>query len=340
MHAVAGRCEEPRGSPERLSPEQGGPVVAILLASGLFPVVMEGQHRDAEFHRVSGGKAVGREKKLSGISRPKPAEDWIRIPDTHEPLITRRMFAEAARIRREKETSKNCRNLLLGRGRTSRYLLSGLIHCTLCGNRFQGYSQKERKQPPRPRPLTYLCAGYINKGNAVCKCRAIEMAPFEEFILGRVHERLLQVLEEGGRELLRTYVRDELERLTGEPRDEMKKVKAELSDLKQEADRLLRNLTEANREFIDERLVEIKRRRRELETRLEGLQGTARREIDTEAAVERPPWPTWGDSGRSWNRGRSWSGRSSCGPSSSGSTWTRRRRGGPFTCTTWWRHLF
>ncbi len=75
-------------------------------------------------------------------------------------------------------------------------------------------------------------------------------------------------------------------RLTGEPREEMKKVKAELSELKKEADRLLRNLTEANREFIDERLVEIKRRRRELEARMEGLQGAAAQEIDTEAAVD------------------------------------------------------
>ncbi len=232
---------------------------------------------------------MARDKRLSGIQRPNPEEDWIVIPDTHEALISRETFAEASRMRREKETSKHCRNLLLGRGRTSSFLLAGLIRCTLCGNKFQGYSQKTRRKPnlpPEQRPQTYVCGGYILKGPTVCRRHAIEKAPFEAFVIEQVHKRLLEVLEDGGRELLRGYVREELELATSRPAEEMEQARKGLADLKAEADRLLSNLTEANREFIDERLVEVKRRRKELESRVVALEGAAANQIDPEAAVE------------------------------------------------------
>ena len=53
--------------------------------------------------------------------------------------------------------------------------------------------------------------------------------------------------------------------------EELAKVRIETESLKKKVDRLLENLTAANREFIDEKLLEIRQRMRELEWREEEL---------------------------------------------------------------------
>ena len=96
----------------------------------------------------------------------------------------------------------------------------------------------------------------------------------------------MQILDDGGRKLLRAYVREELLKVTGRPEDHLSRVEAQLAGLKAEADRLLANLTEANREFIDDRLIVIKGQRRELEARQEALRAATRRAVDVDEAVD------------------------------------------------------
>jgi site-specific DNA recombinase len=240
------------------------------------------------FHKIADGKSVRRPRQEAGLSRPNPRSDWIIKEGTHEPLVSKELFDKAQMILSGRDRTAKFRHLLLGRGRTSNFLLTGLVRCTLCGGRFYGWSQKFRRKSnlrPEERHQVYVCGSYVRKGSGVCKRHAIEKAPFEEYILGRVHARLMEVLENGGRELLRSYVKEELESLLVRPEGEKERIANELAALKVEAERLLANLSAANREFIDERLLEIKRRRRELEADREVLLAKIGKPVDLEAAI-------------------------------------------------------
>ncbi len=243
----------------------------------------------AKFHRIRDGKSVPRPRHEAGVIAPNPREHWIITPNTHEPIISRATFESAQRILAGRDKSATFRHKLVGRGRTSNFLLAGLIQCERCNHRFSGWSQKiKRKVKPAPedRRQVYLCGGYLQKGNAICRRAAIEKKPFEEFIVSSVQARLEQVLEGGGMNVIRAYVEEELLLAQGDPKAELAKVDAELARLKADADRLLSCLTPANSEFIDEKLIEIKGRRRDLDLRREGLEQAARRTVSLEAATE------------------------------------------------------
>ena len=64
-----------------------------------------------------------------------------------------------------------------------------------------------------------------------------------------------------------------------------KDIDDELSRLKADIDRLLDSITPINKDLIDERLVGLKNRRRELEARREMIARNAERKVDLEAAT-------------------------------------------------------
>jgi DNA invertase Pin-like site-specific DNA recombinase len=244
----------------------------------------------AKFHRVGNGGAERRPRTEAGRSLPNPKGDWIVKRNTHEAIVDRLTWERVQAMRTRRDEEGHHERAPLGRGRYSNYLLSGLIDCGDCRHMFQGYSQKlrrkENRPPPRERPQSYLCGGYITKGRSVCQRHAIEKDSFEEFILERVHARLLDVLDNGGRALLRRYVREEMAQALGSPREDLRRTEADLDRVKADIKRLLASLTPANRDLVDEEIVELKGRRRDLDSRVEALRGAARAHVDLDAAVE------------------------------------------------------
>jgi len=264
-------------------------VRSILLNAAYIGHTVWNKRTQGKFHRIQDGQHVRRSRQEAGSARPNARSDWVYKHNTHEPLVNADVFEAAQKIMASRDLSSTFRHKLLGRGRTSNFLLAGLVRCKLCGNRFMGWSQRLRSQknlPPEERCQAYLCGGYVSKGLAVCRRNAIDKGPFEEFIIGQVHQRLLKVLDEGGSKLLRAYVREELLKATGRPDEDLRRVDGQLAGLKAEADRLLANLTEANREFIDDRLIVLKGQRRELEARHEALRAATRRPVDVDRAVD------------------------------------------------------
>jgi len=242
-----------------------------------------------KFHRVSDGRSVPRPRQQAGLIEANPKEDWIINPNTHEPIISRSTFEAAQKILAGRDKTSTFRHKLLGRGRTSNFLLAGLITCEACGHRFSGWSQKWKrkvKPPPAERHQVYLCGGYLHKGNSVCRRVAIDKQPFEDFIVEQVRLKVVSILDGGGMSMLRTYVQEELAQALAHPKAELVRVQDERARLKADTDRLLASLTPVNAEFIDEKLLEIKRRLRELEDRVETLAQVAERDLDLEAATD------------------------------------------------------
>ncbi len=241
-----------------------------------------------KFHRITKRGAVERPRHLATESRPNPKEEWVVKRNTHEPLIPRRTFDKVQRKRLKRDEHGRHPKQPKGRGKYSNFLLTGLITCGECTHRYQGYTHKSRKYTKNPqleRPRFYLCGGYITKGASVCKRVAYPRDPLENYILTRLKDRLMVFLKEGGEKILRKYIKAELKRDAVDPKKELAKIKSELAAQKKDADRLLDNLTAANRDFVDEKLIGIRSHMRDLEAEQQELESVADGPLGVEAAT-------------------------------------------------------
>ena len=242
-----------------------------------------------KFHRVSVQGVVERRRQTTRFSEPNPQEDWIITPNTHERLVPRAVFMETQNLRRERHAAANYPVRPRGRGYYSNYLLTGLITCADCGHKFIGLAHKSRAckmDPSLPRPRYYTCSGYVQKGPSVCKRRALLREPLEASVLSRLEARLHAFLADGGEKVLRQYIHEALARNDADPRMFLVDVRREIATLKRDVDRLLTNLTAANRDFVDEKLGAIRRRLQELKGREEELQAQTGKAVDEKVVVE------------------------------------------------------
>jgi len=241
-----------------------------------------------KFHKIVDGRSVPRTRQMAGLWEKNPRSEWIIKPNTHEPIVSREMFEAAQKILDGRLEVSPFKTRLTGRARSSNYLLSRLITCEACGHHFSGWSHKIRRKTKlstAPVPQYYLCHGYMAKGTSVCRRVAFEKEPLEAFVIEQVQLRLTQVLARYGMAELRQFLQEEFDRTTITPATSLTDLDAEMSRLKADIDRLLDSLTPINKELIDERLVELKKRRRELEARRETQVHQAQQKVDVEAAT-------------------------------------------------------
>jgi site-specific DNA recombinase len=242
----------------------------------------------AKFHRASVTGVVERKGPSGRVRDPNPREDWIVTPNTHEALIPRSVFDAVQEQRRKRDATGKHTKRPRGRGYYSNYLLSGLIRCGDCGHKFMGYVHKSRacsKDPSLPRPRYYMCGGYVTKGTSVCKRRAYPQEPFETFVLARLQARLETFVKAGGDKVLRQMIREAIAEAGANPKQTLTEVRAESARLRKDVDRLLANLTAANRDFVDQKLGEIRRQLHDLEAKEDDLQVRVTRTPDIDGAV-------------------------------------------------------
>ena len=103
------------------------------------------------------------------------ASDWIIMPSTHEPLVTRDVFDRCQERMKENKSRTSPH-----RGR-SPFLLSGLLVCGHCQKPMVGWSRF-------PKPL-YVCGTYHDSGGRSCRRNSLR----EEPLVGELLRRLKQV---------------------------------------------------------------------------------------------------------------------------------------------------
>jgi len=234
---------------------------------------------DGRFHRISEGQAIDRQNIHGARLVPNQKEDWIVVRDAHSALISRRLL-EQARQRRETQLTSieqrghNPRTKNHGKtwnGQRSRFILSGLMKCSLCGCRYQGVTRVKGKRRLDGTPVKtryYGCGGYITKGRSICELNAIPQKVLESLVTDTVIDFYRPYLGKGGRRKLAVAVKAQIGSEAEEFVAARKRVQRQQDRIKKIIDNLLDNITSTNRELVDQRLRELKQQKQQLEARL------------------------------------------------------------------------
>jgi hypothetical protein len=195
-------------------------VRSILLNPAYGGDLVWNRRTDARFHKIVQGEAVARKDVYGRHTEWNKEEDWIVIPDAHEPLVNRRVWAQARQIRRGKHESiqqrgvnqrtgqvvdplEQAHNALHWTGPRARFLLSGLVVCSRCGSRYEGridYGRRPKSErEERTRRYIYGCGGYIRHGRSHCTLGPVRQDLLEEAIIKALLEFYRQYRGRSGR---------------------------------------------------------------------------------------------------------------------------------------------
>jgi DNA invertase Pin-like site-specific DNA recombinase len=213
---------------------------------------------DGRFHKIVNRQATERTPVHGARLVPNNESDWIVVNDAHQALIPRRLFEQARQMREGRPTSATqrgkCPRPTGGwNGQRSRFMLSGLLQCALCGNRYQGYTRvkgKRRKDGTVVRTFSYACGGYITKGASICQLNPIDQEKLEVTIIEALLEFYQPYLGQGGRKKLTVAIRESTGMETKEVDAARKRITVEQESISKTIENLLDNITKANSAFI------------------------------------------------------------------------------------------
>lgn len=235
---------------------------------------------DARFHMIVGGKdarAVERHQAHGARLVPNDEADWITIPDTHPGLISRAVFEQARAIRLgrpacESQLGRPKRAVGGWNGARSRFALSGLVWCGVCGGRYQGVTRQKgtpRRDGTRVRTYSYACGSYIAKGTAACQFNPVGQEILESAVIAAVLRFYSRYEADPG--LLAATVQRTLEIECTDLTTARARLEGERKRTDTSIANLLDNLTPATRDLAEVRLEELRRKRDSLERRGEEL---------------------------------------------------------------------
>ncbi len=268
--------------------------IRSILVNPLYTGDMVWNRRsDGRFHRISNGQAVERKQIHGARLEPNDESDWMVARNAHEALISRRLFESARSIRKSKPSSKQQR----GRSRRAsggwtgaraRFILSGLIRCAACGNRYQGWRRtksKRRKDGSKVVNAYYACGGYIRQGRSVCQINSVPQQKLEDLVIETVLEYYGRYEGEEGRRLLAEVVRVELGSDREDLADARKRAEDDRATIESTIRNLLDNISAGTREMVEQRLEELQAERAVLDRRLEELELVASEQRDVKSIV-------------------------------------------------------
>lgn len=114
-------------------------------------------------------------------------EEWIRVENTHEPIISREVWEECRMVDR-----------LNSRPRQSKMkevsLFSGLLYCADCGFAMRcQVTERKRKDGTKAHYESYMCGSYSRSGHTACTTHYIPRSVLEELVFSDIHTRAMEV---------------------------------------------------------------------------------------------------------------------------------------------------
>ena len=133
-----------------------------------------------------GNMVQGRMQKLSYKSKKiinRPEEEWIRVENTHEPIVSRELWDTVVSI-----DQKNVRKRQNSDGSCN--MFTGLLCCADCGFKMRNTIQKFTYKDGRPgRHSSFLCGNYCRSGKTACTTHAISENALREIVLQDIQEK-------------------------------------------------------------------------------------------------------------------------------------------------------
>ena len=259
-----------------------GTIKSILVNPIYAGDMVWNRRADGRFHRISNGKAVDRDILHGTRLMPNKKEDWIIVRDAHPALVSRRLLIQTKQrlesnsksIEQRQRFSKYNTHGKTWNGQRSRFILSGLMQCGLCGNRYQGKTTtkgKKRLDGTLVKISYYVCGGFITKGRSVCELNSIRQEVLEETVIDTVLNFYSPLLSKRGRtklaEVVKTHISSEAKKFIAS----RKRAQRKLDKIHTTINNLLNSITSANCDFVDQQLGDLRYQKDKIEARLEEL---------------------------------------------------------------------
>lgn len=275
--------------------------VRAILVNPIYAGDMVWNRRtDGRFHRIvrtpnGGGRPVVRKNAYGSRLVPNDKEDWVVIPDTHEPIISRRIWelAQATREGRPSsvaQTNQPKRPVGGWNGMRARFLLSGLVRCGRCSGRYQGVTRTSGKLKPdgtKYKHRYYGCGSYISKGRSACEFGSIRQEKIEEAVVAVVLEYYRdQYQSENGLEQLARSARNYLGHEAKDIAQSRTRFETDRARIDSNIATLLDNMSAETRDMIEERLADLRKQREQLKARAAELERIALHEAEVQDMVQ------------------------------------------------------
>ena len=179
--------------------------------------------------------------------------DPVRVEGAWPALVSRELFDDVQQAMR-KRAPKVQRPARAG----SKFLLSGLLKCGVCGKSYSAQGAKSGQF------AYYICSTLHREGAGTCSARYLNAPRLETFIAEKIRERILN--EETIVELV-TLVAEEIDAMAGEHAGRLEVIEAELGDVRKRLEKLYEAIetSDLTLEVLSPRIFSLRHREEQLE---------------------------------------------------------------------------
>ena len=186
-------------------------------------------------------------------SKGQEAADPVRVEGAWPALVSRELFDDV-------QQAMSARAPKVQRpGRVgSKFLLSGLLKCGVCGRPYSAQGAKSGQF------AYYICGTLFREGAGTCSARYLNAPRLETFVVEKIRER---ILNEETIVALVTLVAEEIDAMAGELSGRLEVVEAELSDVRKRLEKLYEAIetSELTLEVLSPRIMSLRHREEQLE---------------------------------------------------------------------------
>ena len=186
-------------------------------------------------------------------SKGQKATDPVRVEGAWPALVSRELFDAVQEAMRDR-APKVQRPARVG----SRFLLSGLLKCGVCGKPYRAQGAKSGQF------AYYICGTLFTEGAGTCSARYLNASRLEAFVVEKIRSN---ILTEGNIRDLVKVVAEEMDGVTREQRKRLETIEDELEDVKRKLGRIWHFIETSDAVMADasDRIREHRERQERLE---------------------------------------------------------------------------
>ena len=187
---------------------------------------------------------------MGKTSKGQEPQDPVRVEGAWPALVSRELFEDVQQAM-SKRAPKVQRPGRVG----SKFLLSGLLKCGVCGRPYSAQGAKSGQF------AYYICGTLFREGAGTCSARYLNAPKLETFVVEKIRER---ILNEETIVALVTLVAEEIDAMAGELAGRLEVIEAELSDVRKRLEKLYEAI-ELTLEVLSPRIMSLRHREEQLE---------------------------------------------------------------------------